>query len=104
MVRAPGQGVQHFNPEEEAMPSKSKKDVLKMTRQEADSIGVELPEAEALLPEDLRELPLDQQVAGQLDEEDVTEALTGEVTPETLEDVDEAVADNQEEAAEQPED
>jgi len=30
--------------------------------------------------------------------------LTGEVTPETLEDVDEAVADNQEEAAEQPED
>jgi hypothetical protein len=104
MVRAPGRGVQHFNPEEEAMPSRSKKDVLKMTRQEAESIGVELPEDEALLPENLRELPLDQQVAGQLDEEDVTEALTGEVTPETLEDVDEAVADNQEDAAEQPED
>ena len=86
------------------MPSKSKKDVLKMTRQEADSIGVELPEDSALLPEDLRELPLDQQVAGQLDEEDVTEALTGEVTPETLEDVEEAVADNQEDAAELPAD
>ena len=86
------------------MPSKSKKDVLKMTRQEAESIGVELPEDEALLPEDRRELPLDQQVAGQLDEEDVTEALTGEVTPETLEDVDEAVADNQEDAAELPAD
>jgi len=86
------------------MPSKSKKDVLKMTRQEADSIGVELPEDSALLPEELRELPLDQQVAGQLDEEDVAEALTGEVTPETLEDVEEAVSDNQEEESEQSED
>jgi hypothetical protein len=99
MVMAPGQSVQHFNPREEVMPHRSK-DVLKMTRQEADSIGVELPEDSALLPEELRELPLDQQVAGQLDEEAVTEALTGEVTPETLEDVEEAVADNQEDAAE----
>jgi hypothetical protein len=99
MVGTLSQSVQLFNPMEGTMPRRNK-DVLKLTRQEADSIGVELPEDAAMLPEELRELPLDQQVAGQLDEEDVTEALTGEVTPETLEDVDEAVADNQEEAAE----
>jgi hypothetical protein len=86
------------------MTRRSKKDVLKMTRQEADSIGVELPEEEAMLPEELREHPLHEQIAGELTEDDVAEALTGEVTEETVEDVDETVADSQEEAAEQPED
>jgi len=77
------------------------KDVLRMTRQEADSIGVELPEEPTLLPEPLRERPLHEQVVGELTEDDVVEALTGEVTPESREDVDEAVADRMEEA-EQP--
>jgi hypothetical protein len=81
----PDPSVQRFNPKEHSMTRKSTKvkDVLRMTRQEADSIGVELP------------------VVGELTEDDVVEALTGEVTPESREDVDEAVADRMEEA-EQP--
>lgn len=78
------------------------KDVLHMTRQEAESLGVEWPVAWAELPEDLRERPLHEQVAGQLTEDDVAEALTGEDTEETREEVEEAVSDNQEAAAEQP--
>ncbi len=80
------------------------KDILKMTPQEAESIGVALPEEPALLPEELRERPLHEQVRGELTEDDVAEALTGEDTPETREEVDEAVTDNQEEAVDQEED
>jgi len=86
------------------MPHRRKKgkDVLHMTRQEAESLGVEWPVAPAELPADLRERPLHEQVAGQLTEDDVAEALTGEDTEETREEVEEAVSDSQEEAAEQP--
>ena len=78
--------------------TKKEKDVLKMTAQEAESLGVELPAESAALPKARRELPLHEQVTGALTEDDVAEALTGEVTEETVEDVDEAVADMQEEA------
>jgi hypothetical protein len=65
-------------------------------------MGVELDgQDRAPLPEALRELPMHEQVAGALTEDDVAEAFTGEVTAESLEDVEEAVGDNQEEAAEE---
>jgi hypothetical protein len=68
----PDPSVQRFNPKEHSMTRKSTKvkDVLRMTRQEADSIGVELPEEPTLLPEPLRERPLHEQVVGELTEDD----------------------------------
>ena len=57
------------------------KDVLKLTPEEAESLGVEFPGEPGMLPEDLREHPLHEQVAGALTEGDVVEALAGEVTP-----------------------
>ena len=86
------------------MASKGKKDgdTLRLTAEEAESMGVELGGKDrAPLPEALRELPMHEQVAGALTEDDVAEAFTGEVTPESLEEVEEAVGDNQEEAAEE---
>lgn len=73
---------------------------LQLTREEAESIGVALPEEARAIAGSLRELPLHEQVAGTLTEDDVAEALTGEVTDESREDVDEVVAYMQEEAAE----
>ena len=74
------------------------KDTLKLTREEAESMGVELPEAPALLPESVRERTLHEQVDGPLTEGDVVEALSGEVTPETREELEDAFADLEEEA------
>jgi hypothetical protein len=78
------------------------KDTLHLTPQEAESMGVELgnPGGSAASIE-VRELPMHEQVVGALTEDDVVEAMTGEVTPESREDVEEAIADRQEEAAEE---
>lgn len=78
------------------------KDTLKLTSQEAESMGVEL-EKEKLdaISEAVRELPLHEQVIGALTEDEVVEALTGEVTAESREDVEEAISDLQEDAAEE---
>ena len=51
------------------------------------------------LREQLRELPLHEQIDGSLTENDVTEILTGEVTPESREVVEDLYADLQEEEA-----
>jgi hypothetical protein len=48
---------------------------------------------------DRQEHPLHEQISGSLTEDDVTEALTGEVTPETREAVEDLFADVQEEEA-----
>lgn len=78
------------------------KDILKLTRQEAESMGVEMEDAGPPdVPEETRELPLHEQADGALTEDEVVEALTGEVSPESREDVEEAVGDNQEDAAEE---
>jgi len=85
------------------MGSKRRKqtDDLHLTPDEAESLGVDLPsEGGAPLPEAVRELPMHEQVTGELTEDDVVEAFTGEVTAETREEVEEAFADLQEDAAE----
>lgn len=77
------------------------KDVLKLTAREAESMGIELEkEGRAEVPEQVRELPLHEQFAGAMTNDDVVEALTGEVSEESREDVIEAVSDVQEDAAE----
>ena len=76
------------------------KDILKLTPEEAESLGVELPGEPGLLPEDTRELPLHEQVAGALTEGDVVEALVGEATAENREEIEDAFADLQERATE----
>lgn len=76
-------------------------DSLKLTPEEAESMGVELPGQEpVLLPAAVREHPLHEQVVGALTEDDVVEALTGDEGPESREDVEEEVADQQEDDAE----
>ncbi len=78
-------------------PKKSKSnDSLHLTREEAESMGVAFPEAPAPVSADLRERPLHEQVVGSLTEAEVTEALTGEVTPESREEVEDLFADEQE--------
>ena len=76
------------------------KDILKLTPEEAESLGVELPRKPGLLPEELRERPLHEQVAGALTEGDVVEALVGEVTAESREETEDAFADLQEQVTE----
>lgn len=84
-----------------ARKGKAGKDTLKLTPQEAESMGVEWGGAgRAAIPKALRDLPLHEQVVGALAEEDMVEALTGEDTPENREDVEEAMGDRQEEGAE----
>jgi len=75
------------------------KDILKLTPEEAESLGVEFPGEPGMLPEDLREHPLHEQVAGALTEGDVVEALAGEVTAESREEIEDSFADLQERAA-----
>lgn len=77
------------------------KNALNLTAEEAESMGVE-PEKEgpAVVSEEVRELPMHEQVVGALTEDEVVEALTGEVTAESREDVEEAIADLQEDEAE----
>jgi hypothetical protein len=74
-------------------------DSLNLTREESESMGVAFPEEPAPVPADLRERPLHEQVVGSLTEDEVTEALTGEVTLESREDVEDLFADLQEEEA-----
>lgn len=78
-------------------------DALNLTREEAASLGIEFPEEPSLLPEPRREHPLHEQVKGALTEDDVAEALAGEVTPETREEMEDFFADMQEEVADQQE-
>lgn len=62
-------------------------------------MGVVFPEEPAPVSASMREHPLHEQIVGPLTEEEVTEALTGEVTPESREDVEDLFADLQEEEA-----
>jgi hypothetical protein len=88
------------------MASKRRKrnDGLKLTREESESLGVAFPEETAPVSVDLRERPLHEQVGWSLTEDDVTEALTGEVTPESREAVEDLFADVQEEEADRQSD
>ena len=74
-------------------------DSLNLTREESESMGVAFPEDSNPISKDLQEHPLHEQVIGSLTEDEVTEALTGEVTPETREEVEDLFADVQEEEA-----
>jgi hypothetical protein len=74
-------------------------DHLNLTQEESESIGVAFPEESAPVSADVRQLPLHEQAGWSLTEDDVTEALTGEVTPESREDVEDLFADVQEEEA-----
>jgi hypothetical protein len=74
-------------------------DGLNLTQEESESLGVAFPEEPAPVSIDMQEHPLHEQIGGSLTEDDVTEALTGEVTLETREDVEDLFADLQEEEA-----
>lgn len=81
---------------------KHKKDPLDLTPVEAESMGIGMRASERQeLPVEVRERPLHEQVAGALTEDDVVESMLGEVTDEGREDVEEAVSDMQEDAAEE---
>ncbi|MDP2876662.1 MAG: hypothetical protein Q8O00_10795 [Holophaga sp.] len=82
-----------------ASKSPKRKDSLNLTHEESESIGVVFPEDPAPLSVERREHPLHEQVGWALTEDDVTEALTGEVTPENREAVEDLCADVQEEEA-----
>jgi len=83
------------------MASKStmRNDGLNLTQEESESLGVAFPEESAPVSVDLREHPLHEQIGRSLTEDDVTETLTGEVIPESREDVEDLFADLQEEEA-----
>jgi hypothetical protein len=72
-------------------------DGLNLTREEAESLGVAFPEEPTPVSVDMQEHPLHEQIGGSLTEDDVAEALTGEVTPESREVVEDLFADVQEE-------
>ncbi len=74
-------------------------DGLHLTQAESESLGVAFPEEPTPVSIDRQERPLHEQIAGSLTEDDVTEALTGEVTPESREVVEDLFADLQEEEA-----
>lgn len=79
---------------------KTKRNVgLNLTREESESLGVAFQAEPTPLSRGLRELPLHEQIGGFLTEDDVTEALTGEVTQQSREDVEDLFADLQEEEA-----
>jgi hypothetical protein len=81
-------------------PKRTKrKDGLNLTREESESLGVAFPEDPAPVSVDRQERPLHEQLGRAMTEDDVTEALTGEVTPESREDVEDLFADVQEEEA-----
>jgi len=81
-----------------APSSKNGKDPLNLTPEEAASMGVYLPGEPVPVAPDQRELPLHEQVAGELTEDDVAEAFTGEITPDSREEVEDTFADAQNEA------
>ena len=72
---------------------------MNLTREESESLGMAFPEEPTPVSVDMQEHPLHEQIGGSLTEDDVTEALTGEVTPESREDVEDLFADLQEEEA-----
>ncbi len=74
-------------------------DGLNLTQAESESLGVAFPEEPIPVSLDLRERPLHEQIGGSLTEDDVTEILIGEVTPESREEVEDLFADVQEEEA-----
>ena len=76
-----------------------RKDGLNLTQEESESMGVAVREEPTPGSAERQERPLHEQVAGALTEDDVTEVLTGEVTPESREDVEDFFADVQEEEA-----
>jgi len=76
-----------------------RKDDLNLTLEESESLGVTFPEESAPVSVDMRELPLHEQTGESLTENEVTETLTGEVTPESREVVEDLYADLQEEEA-----
>jgi len=78
-------------------------DGLNLTREESESLGVRFPEESEPVSVNLREHPLHEQIRGSLTENDVAEALTGEVTPESREVVEDLCADMQEEEADRQE-
>jgi hypothetical protein len=76
-----------------------KNDLLNLTEEESESMGVAFPDEPTPVSADRRELPLHEQVGWALTADDVTEALTGEVTPESREGVEDLFADLQEKEA-----
>ena len=72
---------------------------LNLTQEEANAMGIALPEEPRPVSVGLRELPFHEQVEGSMTEGDVTEAMTGEATDENREDVEELFADLQEQEA-----
>jgi hypothetical protein len=74
-------------------------DGLNLTREESESLGLAFPEEPAPVSLDRQERPLHEQLGRALTEDDVAEALTGEVTPESREAVEDLFADVQEEEA-----
>lgn len=74
-------------------------ETLNLTQAESESIGVVFPEAPIPVPPEMQEHPLHEQVGWALTEDDVAEALTGEVTPESREVVEDLFADLLEEEA-----
>jgi hypothetical protein len=76
-----------------------RKNGLNLTQEESESLGVAFPEESAPVSVGMQEHPLHEQIRGSLTENDVTEALTGEVTPESREVVEDLYADLQEEEA-----
>ena len=72
---------------------------MNLTQEESESLGVVFPEESAPVSVDMREHPLHEQIGWSLTEDDVTEVLTGEVTLESREGVEDLFADLQEEEA-----
>jgi len=75
------------------------KDDLNLTREESESLGVVFREEPTTVPMEVQERPLHEQFGRAMTEGDVTEALTGEVTQESREVVEDLFADMQEEEA-----
>ncbi len=72
---------------------------LKLTREESESLGLAFPEAPKGASLETRERPLHEQIGCLMNEDDVTEALLGEVTLESREATEDLFADMQEEEA-----
>ncbi len=75
------------------------KDGLNLTREESESLGVAFREEPTTVPMETRERPLHEQIGCLMNEDDVTEALLGEVTLESREATEDLFADMQEEEA-----
>lgn len=78
-------------------------DTLHLTREESESMGVTFHAEPPPIPTELREHPLHEQAGWAMTEDDVAEVLTGEVTPESHEEVEDFFADMQEKEADRQE-